>query len=58
MIATSGEPKQYPSPNIILGTGLVSNTEYNVSVMTTVTIRNDGKTVNSDYSELHQGLTG
>ena len=54
---TNGEQTQFPPTSITL-TGLNSNTEYEISVLTTTTVRSDGKTVNSDFSSLQSGITG
>ena len=55
---TSGQPTEFPPSSITLGDDLLSNTEYNVSVMTTVNIKEDQRTVNSDFTKPQSGCTG
>ena len=50
----------FPPTTLILDSenGIFDNTKYEISIMTTTTIRDDGKTVHSDFTEKHYGITG
>ena len=50
----------FPPTTLILDNenGIFDNTKYEISIMTTTRIRDDGRTVHSDFTAKHYGITG